>query len=64
MAYTQRNDAQQTTHPSNWAADPNYRQIRDVYEEFEVGNSIVAMVSDPMAQDAWIQSNVQAPIRL
>lgn len=37
-------------------ADPGL--IRETYEEFQVGESIVAMIADPQAQDAWIQSNI------
>lgn len=39
----------------------NHREddhIREVYEEFEVGDATVAMISDPRADDAWIQSDV------
>lgn len=43
--------------------DPQYRQIRDTYEQFLVGETVIAMVSDPVTPDAWIQSDVRAPIR-
>jgi hypothetical protein len=32
--------------------------IRETYEEFELGDTTVAMISDPRVDDAWIQSNV------
>jgi hypothetical protein len=32
--------------------------IRETYEEFELGDATVAMISDPHVDDAWIQSNV------
>lgn len=34
--------------------DPD--QIREVYEEFTVGSSKVGMISDPLNDEAWIQS--------
>lgn len=33
-------------------------RIREVYDEFEVGASTVAMISDPLNEHAWIQSTV------
>lgn len=32
--------------------------IRETYEEFDLGDATVAMISDPHVDDAWIQSNV------
>lgn len=32
--------------------------IRETYEEFQVGETTVAMIADPHAQDAWIQSDI------
>jgi len=31
--------------------------IRETYEEFDLGDTTVAMISDPHADNAWIQSD-------
>lgn len=40
----------------NHEADSGW--IRETYEEFKVGESTVAMIADPQAHDAWIQSDI------
>lgn len=32
--------------------------IRETYEEFDLGDTTVAMISDPHVDDAWVQSDV------
>lgn len=36
--------------------------IRETYEEFDLGDATVAMISDPQAERAWIQSDTIQPI--
>lgn len=36
--------------------------LRDVYEEFELQENRVAMISDPENEHAWIQSNRTLPV--
>lgn len=38
-------------------------RIREEYDEFEVGSSTVAMISDPLNEHAWIQSTVAERVR-
>lgn len=38
------------------AASPD--TIRETYEEFQVGETTVAMIADPENGNAWIQSTV------
>lgn len=38
-------------------------EIREQYNEFRVGESVVAVISDPENSHAWIQCDVQAPIQ-
>lgn len=38
--------------------DQREEAIRETYEEFDLGDATVAMISDPHVDDAWIQSNV------
>lgn len=45
---------------SHGGADTGF--VRETYEEFEVGESVVAMIADPQAQDAWIQSDVTSQV--
>lgn len=42
--------------------EPEGGYIRETYEEFEVGASVVAMIADPQAQDAWIQSDITSQV--
>ncbi len=32
--------------------------IRETYEEFDLGDTTVAMIADPHVDNAWIQSDV------
>ena len=36
--------------------------IRATYEEFPVGDTMIAMIADPQNAHAWIQSDVTAAI--
>jgi hypothetical protein len=36
--------------------------VRDTYEEFELRETTVAMISDPKNEHAWIQSTETAPV--
>jgi hypothetical protein len=38
-------------------------EIRAEYDEFSVGSSTVAMISDPLNEHAWIQSTETTTIR-
>lgn len=37
-------------------------RIRTTYEEYDLGNARVAMISDPENSHAWIQSTVVEPV--
>lgn len=37
-------------------------RIRDRYEEFNVGDQTVAMISDPLNERAWIHSSDTVPV--
>lgn len=36
--------------------------IRETYEEFDLGDTTVAMISDPEVENAWIQSDTLSRI--
>lgn len=38
-------------------------EIRETYEQYEVGDSVVGMIADPENEYAWIQSDVTMPIK-
>lgn len=59
MTGTQPHAQQQDRYPQ----DPDYKDIRDVYEEYRVGQTTWAMISDPMEPRGWYQSTVTVPIR-
>jgi hypothetical protein len=37
-------------------------QIRETFEEYEVGDARLAMIADPENEHAWIQSDVTASV--
>jgi hypothetical protein len=44
----------------SWSEKPS--TIRELYEEFQLGEITVSMITDPENSDAWIQSNVSQSI--
>ncbi|MFB6141370.1 MAG: hypothetical protein ABEJ26_13165 [Halosimplex sp.] len=36
--------------------------IRETYEEYDVGDTRLAMIADPENEHAWIQSDLTEPI--
>jgi hypothetical protein len=42
---------------------PGEGEIRAEYDEFSVGSSTVAMISDPLNEHAWIQSTKTTTVR-
>lgn len=38
-------------------------RIREEYDEFAVGDTTVAMISDPLNEHAWIQSTSTTTVR-
>ncbi|WP_201287794.1 hypothetical protein [Salinirussus salinus] len=36
--------------------------VRETYEEFELRDTTVAMVSDPHNEYAWVQSSLTVPV--
>lgn len=43
-------------------SDPAGATVRETYEEFELRDATVAMVSDPENRCAWIQSSVTVAV--
>lgn len=37
-------------------------RVRETFERFEVGETMIGMIADPHTPDAWLQSNVFATV--
>jgi hypothetical protein len=42
--------------------DDSQQRSRDTYEEYDIGSTTVAMISDSENEHAWIQSDVLSPV--
>ena len=51
-----------TATPQDGTREPSTAEIREQYDEYEVGESLVGVISDPENEHAWIWSDVLEPL--